>query len=274
MRKAINFWVVALAGLLILSAQPSQASTFTLTDLNSEVYFDTESQAGVYGWVVDGVDHLYQQWFWFRIGADGPEYSLDTLNLVSEIASDANFNDGDDTLVATYNNAQIQIVTRFSLTGGSLGSRTSSLAEQITISNLTDAALDVHFFQYNDFDLNETSGDDTGLLANAQTMRQLEARYVFNEVSVTPAPNRWEMDGYANILNRLNDDYPTILANQTSPYSGDVTWAFQWDFTLGAGEDAQISKNKYLAPMVPIPAAVWLLAGGLIGLVGLRRKFR
>ena len=42
-------------------------------------------------------------------------------------------------------------------------------------------------------------------------------------------------------------------------------WGYMWY------EDGMFAK---LSPSVPIPSAVWLLGSGLIGIVGIRRKFR
>jgi hypothetical protein len=53
-------------------------------------------------------------------------------------------------------------------------------------------------------------------------------------------------------------------------------WAFQFTTGLHAGQDPY--DYHYVLPVrtgdVPIPGAVWLLGSGLIGLVGLRQKFK
>jgi hypothetical protein len=47
-----------------------------------------------------------------------------------------------------------------------------------------------------------------------------------------------------------------------------------WDFSGPSGNLNTTPNHSYTATVVPLPGAVWLLGSGLIGLVGLRRKFR
>src|SRR6516164_3188731 len=42
----------------------SLASPITLADENSTVTLDPSTSSGVSSWTVDGVNQLYQQWFW------------------------------------------------------------------------------------------------------------------------------------------------------------------------------------------------------------------
>ncbi len=73
-------------------ASPAQAAPITLVDHNSSVTIDPDSQAGMHDWVVDGVDHLFQQWFWYRIGSN-PEASrkrmADEVAYYAEVAKKA-----------------------------------------------------------------------------------------------------------------------------------------------------------------------------------------
>jgi hypothetical protein len=48
---------------------------------------------------------------------------------------------------------------------------------------------------------------------------------------------------------------------------------------VDADDRSQISDERFYAvsqelTVVPVPAAVWLLGGGLIGLLGIRRRFK
>ena len=65
------------------------------------------------------------------------------------------------------------------------------------------------------------------------------------------------------------------LISGTSTYSGETfatlgmaVGSYTW--TWGSGDTADSATLN----VVPIPAAVWLLGGGLIGLIGLRRRFK
>src|SRR5262245_60521148 len=94
--------VLCASALIALSfSARSQGGLFTLLDGNSVANFSTASQAGAYGWSVDGISQLYQQWFWFRVG-NNPEASIDTLPIQVEGVNDTNGNGLNDTLFVRY----------------------------------------------------------------------------------------------------------------------------------------------------------------------------
>src|SRR5437763_6423155 len=83
------FAIPTLLTALCLVVAPAYADQMALTSLNSTVQIDPNTQAGVYNWIVDGVDLMYQQWFWFRVNSDTQEHPLDGsyLRLASQTAS-------------------------------------------------------------------------------------------------------------------------------------------------------------------------------------------
>ena len=269
---------VALAATLAMACSLAKAAPVVeLKDLNSQVTIDLGSQAGVEHWFVDDVSHLFQQWFWFRVG-ETAEKPINSLGLLFYNVTNANENPGDDTLVASFgSNEGLKITIALLLTGGEAGSKSSDLAETIKIENKGQTALPISFFQYVDFDLNGHIFDDVGAFPNANTVSQKSSEHglVVSETVVTPVPSRREIAQWSTTLDKLNDDLPTNLANNTGPVSGDVTWAFQWDRVLNPGQNLIISKDKNLkADPVPLPASVWmgrLLLGG-IGITSIRRR--
>src|SRR5262245_54932110 len=150
----------ALAGALSLticglSAVPASAAITPLVDGNSSIAIDTGSQQGLFSWVVDGQNQSFQQWFWSRIGNVGPESSIDNISAAALFQPDAR------TLNATFQNSSLQIQIIYSLMGGTPGSGSSDVSEQIRITNMTGSPMDFHFFQYVDFDLLNTMGGET-----------------------------------------------------------------------------------------------------------------
>lgn len=268
--KKRNFLILlALLPALVVLAVPAQATIVTLTDQNSTAVIDTTSASGMYSWVVDGVPQLFQQWFWYRIGESGGEQGIEKLGIPTELST------GTNQLKLTYANASLTVDVIYSLLGAPLGSGTSDMGEQISLKNNTSQTMSLHFFQYSDFDLGGTPDNDTvniGLLggdavAAIQTDPSSNFQLTESITTVAPLANRWEAGYYPDTLNSLGDADPTTLAN-TLTASGDVTWAFQWDLTIGAGNAIVISKNKVLemAP-VPEPAAI-LGLGTILLLVG------
>jgi hypothetical protein len=260
--------LVALLGLLGVSADRASAALLSLIDDNSSADFDTATPSNNYNWFVDNTDLLAQQAFWYRVGNAGPENSVHTLPIGVQGTSDANFDGNPDTLFVRYNGNGFRIETRYALDGGTPGSGRSDMTEQISIINLTPAPLDFHFFQYADFDL---SGADTVVFTNANAVQQTGGGLRMSETIVTPVPSHREAAFFPVTLNRLNDGLPTTLIDNAGAGPGDVTWAYQWDFVLPASGSFQISKDKQLTP-VPEPATAGLLATAAAALATRRRR--
>lgn len=270
------FWVATMAVVSVcLLPTAGQATIHNLSDLNSAVVIDDSTQSGMSTWTVDGTDQLFQQWFWFRTG-DGAEQSIDTLPLLGAVASNTNFNPGNDTLVVRYGSLETWYVdVKYSLQGGSAGSGASDIGEQITIFNADDGALGISFFQYSDFDLDNTANNDTVMMVNANTVRQWDPAFVLSETVATPSPNAYELANTSfAIRDKLNDGVATNLNNTPAigvGITGDASWAFQWNFTVPAGGSVQISKDKRIGSFIPEPLT---LLGFTMGAGGLIRYLR
>jgi large repetitive protein len=278
-----GFYFFVLSVLCGISAQPSDAALFFLSDRNSTASFETETQANHFSWNVDGRQYLKGgvnpgQAFWYRIGDAGPEQSVHTtLPVLAQGATDTNFNGNPETLFVRYGNAALQIDTSYRLNGGLAGSGTSDLTEQISISNLTASPMDFHFFQYADFDLPGPGGDNA-VFTNANTVDQFKGAFQLTETVVTPVPSHREVAFFPATLNKLNNAGPDDL-NDLPPIGvalgpGDVTWAYQWDVVIPPSSTYLISKDKHITgPQVPEPAAFVLLTIGL-GLLLHKRRTR
>lgn len=255
----------ALTALLALLAWSPDASAVVLTDLNSRVDIDQNSQAGAYNWVVDGTDMLYQQWFWYRIGSTGPEHSIDTISapVVNQLDP--------ATVRIGYAGGGVAIDLLYSLFGGAAGSTQSDLGEQIRIRNTGTNAISFHFFQYSDFDLCDIGGDTVNVESGSRVV-QADGTCSLTETVVLPAANLWEANVYSSTLTSLNNATATTLNGNSVFGPGDATWAYQWDLNLGAGDSFLISKNKSIQP-IPEPGTLTLIGIGA-GLAGLARRRR
>ena len=259
---------------LLTVALQAGAAVITLEDKNSITKFDPASSDGMYSWTIDGVEHLYQQWFWYRIGDTGGEQPLNSLLLNAVNPVDTN-GDGDyDFMTLQYKGQGLQVDLKFTLTGGDLGTHTADMAETITIKNTSAASISLHFFQYCDMDINGTSDNDTVEIRDGIRAYQSdpEGGWASETVSISiiGAPSHYEAGLLADILGKLEDTSPTDLSDEAGPYYGDAAWSFQWDFVLAPGKSVIISKDKLI---VPEPATLGLLAlGGLAMVVRKRRK--
>lgn len=257
-----------------LAALPGQAADYTLSQTvlgkYSAVGIDaTGANAGVVSWDIDGVSQLGSQKFFYRVGAVGPE------SLVQSIDSTpvATFNALARTLDLTYDNGSYSVRTFFKLTSGS----TPNLSETITVFNNSGASLDFHFFQYSDFNLfGQVGGQSVQFSQNSTTLQYYKAVQTDGARTVTelvnsanPPITHYEAGYFNSTLASLTDGGPTTLSDTASAGPGDVTFAYQWDVTLLAGESFQLSK---LLTIVPEPSIFSLVALSAAGLRIMRRK--
>jgi len=282
---------MGLAG-MVLGAMAAQASAsaypgYILMEDNSVVYVHATN--GVERWDVDGVSHLglesdaAMQWFWYRVGGCG-EQQVNEMNLTfDEPASGTTDRDGDgndDQADLVYHDSlgRFDIEITLTLDGGPDGVQQSDLAEQVTVTNTTaDETLDFHFFQYADFDLGGTAGDDevlyigkaTGDVDEVMVSKQTDGTYTLVAADVSSVPLAGAEASTAGALRgKLDNACPDDLDGPATA-AGDVEWAGQWDVELGAGEAFQLSKDKMITPE---PATLALMGGGAAMAFLLRRR--
>lgn len=269
LRASLAVFAVAL-GMVVSSAS---AAVFTLEDQNSSAIFDMAGDGQIV-WVVDGVDQLFEQSFWWRVGSAGAEAPVTGLDVIGSLASDSNpWSDSRvDVLGTLYRDPaqRFEIELSYKLRGGLPGTKTSDLAETIVIRNLSATSLAFNFFQYVDFDLGGLADDDTVWFSNDNTVVQTSEDMMVTETVVTPVAANRQVDYIPVLIDLLTDSDPSTLSNNNGPLGpGNVAWAFQWTFDLAPGGTFIISKDKLI---VPEPTTMALLGCGLFA--GLLRRRR
>ncbi|MBG1269559.1 hypothetical protein [Nostoc sp. WHI] len=259
---------------LVITDRPAKSAVLALSDDNSIAAFDPDfsnipSNNGLLFWTVDDVNQLFQNQFWYRIGSEGRENSISTLNLIDlDQAQPA-----DNQFSVTYAGIDFHIALNLRLDGGAQGSGISSLFENITIKNTGSNQLDFHFFNYTDFDLTENGEQDTTKIASS-IATQLD-NFTFATEVINPVANYYQVSPFPNILDALEDDVTTTLANFSEPLTGDNAYAFQWDLVLEPEQSFSINNYKSIAPVKSVPEPTMTL--GFItfsGLMLIRDKLR
>ena len=240
--------------------QLAPADVVTLTDNNSSTIIDTAY--GQLGWIVDGVNQLSSQSFWYRVGASGPEANIGTLShTATQIAPD-------QLNVTYYDSAQrFHALVEYNLTGGSMSSGHSDLAETITIYNDGETALEFNFFQFADFDLAGTSSDDMVEFMYKTNVVQWDGSQMSSETFSSHVGNgvMREAGFFGTLQGYMTDGSATNLTDGTLSYGpGDAAWLVQWTVRIAVGDSFIISKDKLITRNnIPSPDA------GLLGVMGL-----
>lgn len=262
--KKVLFLALAAVGL-----GAAASAQVTLTNNNSVVTIDPTTtaphfSAGMNSWVVDGVNELFQQAYWYRVGATRE-------NVINTIGAPIVTPNGTNQVNIRYNHNQFSLDLTTTLIGGAPMSGTSSVTEIMRITNTSGTALDFHLFEYDDFDLGTSFSDDNAVLVNSSTIRQFDAQ-TNSLVNTVPVPSHWQIAVSGPIFNSLEDAGPTTLTDSGSPFGpGDATFAFQWDVLMAPGDSFLMSKNKIIDQVVPEPATM-LALGGLAFAAFRRRK--
>jgi len=273
-RNQIRNTLLVFVCALMAMGGTAHAVVLGLQDGNATVSIDVDSQHGLFDWTTDGVNiapvfgggiNDYRQWFWYRVG-NNPEQSIDTLARGITGVTDGNLDGNPDTAIVNYAGSPgFKIQVKFTLQGGTIGSGTSDIGEQISLVNTSQAAITMSFFQYGDFQLTPPLvGGEQVSFVNSNTVHETGAFGDVQETVHTPIASHQEAEPFPVTINELNDGAPTTLADNTASGPGDITWAYEWDVTINPGDSFLISKDMKVNVVVPEPSTWALVASAAL----------
>ncbi|MCA9242745.1 MAG: hypothetical protein KDA32_02230 [Phycisphaerales bacterium] len=255
---ARKYWLFGLALLVAIpSISLAQITNFTISDgsvdfsLNGLTGNRTNGSGGSANLRTSTgtvpLDHLFQNWFWYRASGDTREYALSnqvfgtaTGNRCRLVYQEPS-NDG-----ATANALRVEIeYTIHDLTSVQRPD-TAEVVIAFKIQNLTASSLTVQFFNYNDFDLNGGGGGDSAVVAGSANQIQLvtDPGGPISAVYKASGTNHanFQIAPYSSIRDQLVDTGIDNLTNAGSPFGpGDYTGANQWGVSLSAAGGFQDS---------------------------------
>jgi hypothetical protein len=262
----------------LFASQIAKAQDFVLTDNNSTIGLNLANggfgPAGLTSWLVDGVNQLNRQSFFYRIGG-GQEYTLDNITASPVV------NFSGDNIEVTYANSSFGIKLSYTLNGAALGTGRSGATLGVNVINYQATTLDFHLFQYSDFDLGGTAGSESVNFLKAlgkfnravQTTGSLGMTNTFLGTAISSPTPLVEANTFNSTLLSLTDLSQTAFNSlSTNAGPGNVTYAIQYDLLLDAGESFALSESFNMAVPEPTSATLIAIAGACLAFGGIRRK--
>jgi hypothetical protein len=257
----------------------SSAHAETLSSGNSDLTINTSGpNPFITSWTVDGVD----QYDGTPAGSEDLQISIDggALQSINTLTvSGTPFAVG-GLATTVYEGDGFTLTVDTTLTGGTPGSGTSALVDQITINNTQEipAVVTSNIVATNDitFRLVEVSNVtldslDTNTLNLSPSVSPNTATYTNSlgtTVTITPdtTPNSFTAGTVGSESN-----------SSTGPFVGNVGFTFEWDGTIDPGGSYQVSMPESVTgatsggspPAVPLPSSAYSSFAALLGLGGI-----
>jgi PEP-CTERM motif len=255
---------VTAAFIAILLAAPviqGEAQTYNLSTGSTSIQVGVGGPGvGLSDWMVDGVDQLQQQWFYYSVGGS----AVNSINTIQPGSTAYNILGGSaPTLDEGYTNGVLSVTSSYTLQG--VDSTMAQLGTQIAIQNLSSSNQVFKFYQFSHF----TTGQDvyfenspyyTVYQYNSSNPAYLEGSITLG-LGTTVGEAAGLYDG--NQFGLENGNSAPSFSTATFPTAGpgDVDFGYEFIATLAPGGSITIGETE---EVVPEPSSLALLASGII----------
>jgi len=269
---ALAFLLIGAVGDHSAKANPIDCSggDCTVSDGGASILYDASSDWEMNDFIVGGMNHLFEEEYHacFNCFRDDINFELDdNFDLISATEDEAA-----NRILIVMEGEGLRLTFDHVLSGSSSpGFSTATIDETITIENIdpSGAPITLTLSEYDDFDLNDNSDDDTvssdGTIftqtAGNTTLTLTSTLFDYFDVGECCEGDILE--------DELVDGH---LAGRTDFGPGDAAFALQYDLEVVNGQAIVIEKQKTIT-VVPEPASLALFAIGMAA-IGYRRKRR
>jgi hypothetical protein len=282
--KAALVAAAALAGSIF--AGSAHASDITLTDGNNTVTINPGAQTGAPGlnsWVINGVNQLTQEWYYFSVGNSSGPSGLDALNTattpVAVTLSDSRGLPGvDNTAKLAYTDpaGRFTATASYQLTGAFDDPPTKGdITETLKITNTSSSTLNFHLYEYTNLQVAGTVPNDSLSIFGGDSAIQSDPTGVY--ATVTASPTHHSEAALASTLSTaLAGPSPLTLNDDPTITNADAALAYEWDLSIPVGQSVIIGTDKSInsESAIPEPSPSIALAGVAAAMLARRRTRR
>lgn len=210
---------------------------------------------------VDGgtTDHVFQNWWWYRLSTDTRENAFNSGAGVGETSS---FVGNTGMMQQFYPSFRADLTWEVESTGASTGFFTS----RVTITNTSTSTISINLFNYMDVDMNGTAGGDSASLIAPNLIEISDT--VVSQYSGFDATN-YQVTTFATLRGALTDSDEDNFNNTGLPFGpGDFTGGFQW---ANIPVDPGFARSVTITYAIPAPASLAVLGLGVLATSRRRR---
>ncbi|MDX2116801.1 MAG: EF-hand domain-containing protein [Planctomycetota bacterium] len=203
------------------------------------------------------LDHMFQQWFWYRASSSMREVALGDpdfpFSLGQSYVGNTAHIKSSQINVSAVPGAKFSYDLKAVVTdGASVGSAIVQL--DLTIKNLSTFAVPYTFFMYADPSVGGTStGDSVAILSGSSEAYQVTDGSNYVEVRAVGA-DRFQLGTQVDIRGLLNDNATNTLTNLGSPTNNnDVAGVLSWSATMAPNETKTFTSYVSINMATPVP---------------------